>query len=1215
LHLVGTGILLAAPDGGGRFVVQALNHRAAELLHIGPDVADTPLQEALPGVLGTRLVDGLRACRTAGREQELEAKMDAGESVRWLRFVLAPQHDEQEHLQQIVVTVSDVTRQKQAESQTLASELRFRNLVEGSIQGVVVLRQERAVFCNAAFTEIFGFAGPVEVYRLPSLTALVHEDDLPQMLDNFAEVEAGKQPAQRRVVRAVRRDGGAIWIETFASVVLWDDAPALQIALHDVTERVRAELALQESEARYRTLVESSLQGIVVSVRGEPVFANHAAAQMGGYEDGDAFLASARGEQFPLVKPEERERVLALAQDLMSGTLDVVETDVTLRRIDGSTAFTHAQARRVPWQGGTAMMTTLIDLTERRRAEAALEESEARYRTLVESAPIGITVHVDGRGVFCNEVMARMLGYEKPEDYVTAAAREEPLGHVPDAARQLALETFLRLQSGELDADWNEIELTRQIGGPVPVRTNGRRILWNGRPAVLTAVLDLTEQKRLEAEVRESRNLLQSVFNALPLWVLVKDRDERFLMANRQMLDDYGIDPEALPGLSTHNAPWLEEASRARIIEADQRTMETGERVEVPDADTTLPDGRRLTVQSIRVPLRAEDGSVTGLVQVGQDVTRYKQAEAALAASEMRYRTLVELSLEGITVHQGGRPVLVNDTYVRLLGYADVDAYLRANAGKVLPHVAPEFREEALRRSEAVESGEMNRYAWERPTVRLDGEPRELYVQSRRIDWDGAPAVLTTFLDITERKQAEATLRASEERYRLLVEGSVQGVAVFSLQDFRALFVNDAMLALVGGQSVQDYLSSVHMLDNVREPHLSKLRAELERMATAEIERFEDELLAYRRGQEPYWSAFMARRVTWDGEPAVQITAMDISDRKRAEEALKDRQAVLTKENEYFRQDLSRRRGRQDQAIIAESQAMLRVLHEADLVARSRVPVLIEGATGTGKEVVAEFIHRHSDRAAHLLSVVNCGALSETLMDAELFGHERGAFTGATEARAGLIEIADGGTLFLDEIGDLPPSAQVRLLRVLERGVVRRVGSTRERKVDVRVLAATHRTLKEQVQAGTFREDLYHRLLVIRIEVPRLRERIEDILPLANRFCALACQEAHLEPMAFSEEARLALTRHDWPGNVRELAHTVQRAVFAAQLEGVAELRPEHFDLHHAGPSELLLPIKEVTHRAEQQHVRAVLRHFGGNRRQAAETLGISERHLYRLLG
>jgi len=320
--------------------------------------------------------------------------------------------------------------------------------------------------------------------------------------------------------------------------------------------------------------------------------------------------------------------------------------------------------------------------------------------------------------------------------------------------------------------------------------------------------------------------------------------------------------------------------------------------------------------------------------------------------------------------------------------------------------------------------------------------------------------------------------------------------------------------------------------------------------------------------------------------------------------------AGLTHQNRLFQEDQRRKLARTAGGIVAHSESMKQILHEAERMAHTDATVLIEGETGTGKEVVAELIHRESARAERKFAVLNCGALQENLLDAELFGHEKGAFTGATETRPGMIEVADRGTLLLDEIGDIPEAGQIRLLRFLERSVFRKVGSTREQTVDVRVLAATHRELTEEVKEGRFREDLYHRLNVFRLRLPPLRERPSDIFPLAEHFLA-QLSDARTPAKTLTEEARGALQAYRWPGNVRELAHAIERAVFAAQIAEADEIRLEHLGLPAPpDPRGLLVPLKE----AERRHVTAVLDHFGGNRRQTAEVLGISERHLYRLL-
>lgn len=230
--------------------------------------------------------------------------------------------------------------------------------------------------------------------------------------------------------------------------------------------------------------------------------------------------------------------------------------------------------------------------------------------------------------------------------------------------------------------------------------------------------------------------------------------------------------------------------------------------------------------------------------------------------------------------------------------------------------------------------------------------------------------------------------------------------------------------------------------------------------------------------------------------------------------------------------------------LVGASPAMLELARLIRLVAPRNASVLIEGETGTGKEVVASAIHRLSHRSSRPLVVLNCAAIPESLLEAELFGHTRGAFTGAVQARTGRIETAHGGTLFLDEIGELPLAVQAKLLRFLECGELQRVGDNEITRVDVRVIAATHRDLEQRVVDGEFRLDLYHRLAVFPVEVPALRERLEDLPELAEHL--LACLGADFPRKALSCGALAALQQHGWPGNVRELAHVLERAVILA---------------------------------------------------------------------
>jgi two-component system response regulator AtoC len=305
-----------------------------------------------------------------------------------------------------------------------------------------------------------------------------------------------------------------------------------------------------------------------------------------------------------------------------------------------------------------------------------------------------------------------------------------------------------------------------------------------------------------------------------------------------------------------------------------------------------------------------------------------------------------------------------------------------------------------------------------------------------------------------------------------------------------------------------------------------------------------------------------------------------------------------------------------DADFVAESPAMRRVLDLATRVAPHPTTVLITGESGTGKEVVARAIHRMSPRREEPFVAVNCGAIPEALLESELFGHVRGAFTGALADKPGLFEEASGGTLLLDEIGDLPLPLQVKLLRVLQEGTIRRVGESRERRIDVRLMAATARDIDAEVRAGRFREDLYYRLNVVRIHVPPLRERPEDVerlaLVLLDRATRRAGRTARLTPDALGR-----LRAMPWTGNVRELENSIERAVVLARdesigseaFDGIATASPRGGE--SGGGSEPLIPLKDAVTAAEAQAVARALEAAGGNRAEAARILGISLRSLY----
>lgn len=351
-------------------------------------------------------------------------------------------------------------------------------------------------------------------------------------------------------------------------------------------------------------------------------------------------------------------------------------------------------------------------------------------------------------------------------------------------------------------------------------------------------------------------------------------------------------------------------------------------------------------------------------------------------------------------------------------------------------------------------------------------------------------------------------------------------------------------------------------------------------------------------------------------ETAVEAMKQGAFDYLQKPFPLKDLEAVaqkavdrrrLRKENSQLKVLLERSQPQKE--MVGQSEAMLEIFRLIERAGASEKAILVQGESGTGKELVARALHRHSRRADQPMVVINCAALPETLLESELFGHERGSFTGAVSAKQGLFEIADGGTLFVDEIGELPGSLQAKLLRVLEDGSLRRIGSVQERRVSVRLIAATNRNLQKEVEAGRFREDLYYRINVMSLELPPLRERAGDVPLLVRRFLGSGWE--------IEQDAMEALERYKWPGNVRQLINALERAKILCDSETIRlkDLPKEVVSpLRAQSNGEALFENTDDLAVIQRSKVVEVLRREAGNKSKAARALKIDRRKLYRLL-
>jgi PAS domain S-box-containing protein len=425
-----------------------------------------------------------------------------------------------------------------------------------------------------------------------------------------------------------------------------------------------------------------------------------------------------------------------------------------------------------------------------------------------------------------------------------------------------------------------------------------------------------------------------------------------------------------------------------------------------------------------------------------------------------------------------------------------------------------------------------------------DGRLVPVEVISNLIEFEGKEYTCSFVRDFSERKEAEKILRESEEKYRNLVEMANDGIII--VQDNVVKYVNPRLRKIIG--PVADEIPGIPIVDIIHPDALSQTMERYQRhLEGKDMPSMYESALVHQDGHKVPVE-FNIGHLHWQGKPAFIIEIRDFTERKKVEEDLKNAlQEVerlknrLQEENIYLQQEIKLTHNFEE--IISRNEKFKKVLGQVEQVASTDATVLVLGETGTGKELIARALHNISARRSRPLVKVNCAALPANLIESELFGHEKGAFTGALSRKIGRFELANGGTIFLDEIGDLPMELQVKLLRVLQDGEFERLGNPNTIRVDVRIIAATNRDLGKAMESGNFREDLYYRLNVFPIYIPPLRERADDISLLVNHFVLKYQKKTGKKIETIPQRVMETLRNYHWPGNVRELENIIERAV------------------------------------------------------------------------
>jgi PAS domain S-box-containing protein len=770
-----------------------------------------------------------------------------------------------------------------------------------------------------------------------------------------------------------------------------------------------------------------------------------------------------------------------------------------------------------------------------RDAERALRESERHYREIVEDQTELVTrLRPDFTVLFINEAYCRYFSIKK-EDLL-----DKDFFHLLHEDHREKVKQFYHSLTFKKPSG-TSIQLVKMLNGEERWHQWNARALFDstGKLSVYQSTgRDITDRIRMEQALRESEERYRAVVEDQTELIVRCQSDFKLTFINEALCRYFSKTKEEMLGKSF--IPFVHEKDRGMVKSFYQSLSR-----EIPYNTSTQrvlrKDGSVRWHQWNARALFDEKGQLAGYQAVGHDITDRIKIEQALRESEERYRAVVEDQTELIARHRKDFVMLyVNNALARY--YSTTPDNMIGKSFIPLLHEDDRERVAAFYRSLTPEKS----FGTDEHKVILKGGEVRWHQWNVRALFDDNKKLLgyqSVGRDITNRVVIERALRESEERYRIVTKHSVDGIVV--IQDSLLKYINDAFAYMCGhedpnqiiGRKAGDFIEVAFRENFNRYMEMMADGKTMESILRAKISRPD--------GQE-LWGEGLHTVIQWEGRPAVLATVRDITMSKLRERETKRETQVLRQQNIKLASTIKDRYRFGN--LVGKSQPMQEVYEQIMSASASDANVVIYGESGTGKELVATMIHELSDRAGNSFVPVNCGAIPETLMESEFFGHKKGAFTGAEKDKQGYLDFADGGTLFLDEVGDIRASIQVKLLRAIEGGGHTPIGSNQVGKSSFRVIAATNRPLKDLVKQGEMRRDFFFRIHIVPIYLPPLRERKEDILLLVDHFMR-TMKHSGDERFVLPGKIIDAFSEYDWPGNVRELQNVLQRYLTVGRLE------------------------------------------------------------------
>src|SRR5882757_1849459 len=1098
------------------------------------------------------------------------------------------------------VEVADRTTKLTAANEELRKEKeQLDALFELSPDAVILTDDDFHVLrVNKEFTRIFGYTAEEVAGRwLPEL--IMPEELRAEALKNRDRLISGDR-VELETVRQ-RKDRVRLDVSVMAQgISLGLGQVAVYLIYRDITERKKAERELRRSEGYLAEAQKLTHTGSWAwNVRTGVLFWSREIFSIYDYEYQEMGLT---WPQFlERIHPEDRPQIEQSARMEASGNewLDS-QNDFRIILPDGSIKHLHSVAHPVRDDSGeiTEVVGTVMDVTEQWKARAELEKafdeikqrteaarrSERELRVVVNTVPAHVwRTSPEGQVDFVNDRWVQFTGLALEEAF---GWRWEAVVHPDDLARVVA-DWHTALKNGR--AMESEARVRRADGEycwwfmrNVPLRDEtGKLVSWYG------TAIDIEDRKRAEQALRRSEAYLAEAHRLAKTgsWAY-SPAAEKCIYWSDEMLRIFGLDPQR------SNLPDREEF--LRLVHPEDRDR-FNERIDkafsekadfVQDYRIVLTDGTVKHIHGIGHPVLDETGNIVEYVGTDADVTERKRAEEALQRSEGYLAEAQRLTHTGSWAAQVSQKenVYWSNVYwskemYRIFGLdpGPTPPSPMEVARRLHPEYAPDHPRVVER---AIRGG--TDFEIDHRLLLPDGTAKYVHVVGHPVlnaSGDVTELIGTT-MDVTEQHEARAALQAAFEKIkaeetelRRMTDAIASFIYVFR-PDGTALYANQAVLDYTGLtlEEVQreDFPARIFHPEDV-ERLLEKRNETLARGKPFEVEKRE-------LGKDGKYRWFLVRYNPLRDDQGHIIrwyaTGTDIEDRKRAEESMRDENLALREQIDH---------AFMFEEIVGSSPALQTVLSSIVKVAPTDSTVLITGETGTGKELIARAIHKHSQRSGQAFISVNCASIPSSLIASELFGHEKGAFTGALQRRQGRFEMAHSGTIFLDEVGELPAETQIALLRVLQERQFERVGGSRVLPTDVRVIAATNSDLTAAIAAGTFRADLFYRLNVFPIEMPPLRKRKEDIPILVEYFVKRYAEKAGKQICKIDNKTLELCQSYAWPGNIRELQNIVERSVilcagdtFWIEKAWLARVRPPRQELGGPLPDTLQNQEREI---------------------------------------